>query len=487
MLFTLVIIALALLFILDYNKRQYWTRKGVLQTPSLPLVGHFLPLVTQQNTPNGVYDKIYQITKKNSQPYIGIYEFWRPTLIIKDLSLVEKILIKDFSSFLDHPRWVFDKKSMLHDSLFNMTGDRWRAMRYQMIPWFTTGRMRSLFPHLINCITIPDGEFEAMNVFRIIAADTIATFLGVKIDDKKEFQDMNKDLHDVSIMRYYRLLLVEHFENFAESLGLAFLDSSTENYFINFTKTVLLNKDHSLVQRLQKLLVGRKVCMRKNDLYKKSADNEIYTYEVTEELIENVVAQLLLGGLDVTSNTMTWFLIDLALHPDVQKKARDEIRNVLKTHGGWSYESVQEMKYVANCLKESMRRNATFPFIFRLCTSNYKTPDGIKIEKGTKIIIPATSNQMNPSFYSEPELYKPERFGQEQKQTDLLWLPFGEGPRKCTGIRFSQMVMKTALGRMLENHEIILSEKTKKPIVVNPRAFLGRPKTEIIVKLKKVQ
>lgn len=78
--------------------------------------------------------------------------------------------------------------------------------------------------------------------------------------------------------RYYRLLLVEHFENFAESLGLAFLDSSTENYFINFTKTVLLNKDHSLVQRLQKLLVGRKVCMRKNDLYKKSADNEIYTY-----------------------------------------------------------------------------------------------------------------------------------------------------------------------------------------------------------------
>lgn len=80
-----------------------------------------------------------------------------------------------------------------------------------------------------------------------------------------------------------------------------------------------------------------------------------------------------------------------------------------------------------------MRLHPTIPFLFRMCTTKYTTPDGLTIDKGTKIVIPALTLQMNPSVYPEPELFKPERFSFEEKNTNLKWLPFGEGPRKCLG------------------------------------------------------
>uniref|UniRef100_T1ID31 Uncharacterized protein n=1 Tax=Rhodnius prolixus TaxID=13249 RepID=T1ID31_RHOPR len=121
-----------------------------------------------------------------------------------------------------------------------------------------------------------------------------------------------------------------------------------------------------------------------------------------------------------------------------------------------------------------------------MCTTKYTTPDGLTIDKGTKIVIPALTLQMNPSVYPEPELFKPERFSFEEKNTNLKWLPFGEGPRKCLGMRFAQIEMRCMVARILENHELIFSERTKFPVVNNDRTFLGRPLNKIFVKLQMV-
>lgn len=117
----LAVIALGLLCLLDYYKRQFWMRKGVPNSSSIPYFGHVWRIVSQQNTILGVYEA--DTHRFPEAPYFGVYEFWRPTLVVQDFNLIEHILIKDFSHFLDHPRWVFDVRSIMHDSLFNMKGD----------------------------------------------------------------------------------------------------------------------------------------------------------------------------------------------------------------------------------------------------------------------------------------------------------------------------------------------------------------------------
>ncbi|KAK9502069.1 hypothetical protein O3M35_012672 [Rhynocoris fuscipes] len=484
MLLLLIIIAFCLLCLLDYHKRQYWIRRGIKQTPSVPFFGHFFPVVAQTLPGVAVYDKAYHAL--NRAPIFGIYEFWRPTLVVLDQKLIENILIKDFSHFLDHPRWVFDVRSIVNESLFNMKGNRWRALRYQTIPWFTTARMKSLFPHVLNSIKIPEGEFEIKKYLRLWTSDTIVAFFGSEISDKKSFQEMTARFHDVSHFRYYKLILVEHFSKYSDALGITFTDNWTDQYFRNFLKSILANKNYTLVQRLQKLVEDGKVHLRNKDLYKDSDKEEILTYDVTENTTLNIAAQFIVGGLDTTCNTITWLLYDLALNPEAQSIARQEIRDTLEKHGQWSYEAVQEMKYVANCISESMRLHPTLPLVLRSCTSTYKAPNGFTIDKGTKIVIPAMTIHMNPEIYPQPEMFKPERFSDLEKQTNLNWLPFGEGPRKCPGLRFSLMEMRTLIGRLLENHEIVFTDKTKFPIVADNKRFFSRPLNDIYVELKRI-
>lgn len=59
----------------------------------------------------------------------------------------------------------------------------------------------------------------------------------------------------------------------------------------------------------------------------------------------------------------------------------------------------------------------------------------VTIEKGTKVIIPVWGLQMDPEYYPNPEVFDPERFNDENKNSrpDFTFLPFGDGPRMCIG------------------------------------------------------
>ena len=45
----------------------------------------------------------------SDKPYVGIFSFDKPSLLIRDLELVKNILVKDFQSFVDHIM-LFDEK-----------------------------------------------------------------------------------------------------------------------------------------------------------------------------------------------------------------------------------------------------------------------------------------------------------------------------------------------------------------------------------------
>lgn len=60
----------------------------------------------------------------------------------------------------------------------------------------------------------------------------------------------------------------------------------------------------------------------------------------------------------------------------------------------------------------------------------------VLIEKGTSIQLPIYAIHHDGSFYDDPNEFKPERF-ESISVNDLrksgIFLPFGDGPRKCIG------------------------------------------------------
>ena len=60
----------------------------------------------------------------------------------------------------------------------------------------------------------------------------------------------------------------------------------------------------------------------------------------------------LLAGRDTTACTLSWLTYELAYHPDVYAKLREEVLAHLGTDGRPTYEDLKSMKYMQWCLNE---------------------------------------------------------------------------------------------------------------------------------------
>ena len=60
----------------------------------------------------------------------------------------------------------------------------------------------------------------------------------------------------------------------------------------------------------------------------------------------SVVRDLFLAGVDTTATTLTWLVLYLSKHPEIQKKMRDEIDDVLGLSGVPKMATLEKMTYV---------------------------------------------------------------------------------------------------------------------------------------------
>lgn len=52
------------------------------------------------------------------------------------------------------------------------------------------------------------------------------------------------------------------------------------------------------------------------------------------------------AGYETTGNLISFTLYELALHPGIQERVREEILEKIDTHGDVTYEAIQDMKYL---------------------------------------------------------------------------------------------------------------------------------------------
>lgn len=77
---------------------------------------------------------------------------------------------------------------------------------------------------------------------------------------------------------------------------------------------------------------------------------------MTEEKIISQAILFLLAGFETSSSLLSFASYELASHPNVQEKARDEVNDVLdKYHGKVTYEALQEMNYLEMVLLGKLR------------------------------------------------------------------------------------------------------------------------------------
>ena len=102
---------------------------------------------------------------------------------------------------------------------------------------------------------------------------------------------------------------------------------------------------------------------------------------------------------------------------------------------------------------------------------------GIKVPKGTPIIVPVYSLHRDPLIWPQPDTFNPLRFTSEAKQSrdPYSFSPFGHGPHSCIGVRFAHMELKLTVTRMLKKFRLEVAPETQIPIKIAMETNLTTP------------
>lgn len=125
----------------------------------------------------------------------------------------------------------------------------------------------------------------------------------------------------------------------------------------------------------------------------------------------------------------------------------------------------------------------------RTCVKKYRIPGTNQfIEKGVEVFIPVLGLQRDENYYDNPDDFDPERWNEKNIVNigNRPYLPFGDGPRNCIGMRLGKMQTKVGLVLMLQKFNYELESNQENVILgFDPRHFLLQPQSNIYLKIAK--
>ncbi|KAB0797667.1 hypothetical protein PPYR_08660 [Photinus pyralis] len=466
LLLTLLILLAALFLYLVYSvneKYKYWERRGVPFIKPTLFFGSLLSFMFDK-------DNLRKFLRNASQtfpgPYYGFYVLTHPILVITDLEIIKRVMIKDFAAF-PNKLFMWDKQldPVLGDSLFAVRDDEWRSLRAKLSGIFSSAKLKDMVTrmqmsgeHLKDHLgLVANQDVEAMDVIAKYSSNIIASSaFGFNIDcfkkDHRDFKYYNEHIMSKGTIGEVKILSYLFMHPLAKLFKLSFLDPIGVEYFRNIFMNILKDKEAKRSNRndILSLLLNMK----------DSGDTMGYNRMVSQSIMFFAAAH------ETTTATITFTLRELGLNSTIQDRARQEIATVLQRHNGQvDYNSLIAMKYLDMTIKETLRKYSIVSFLHREAAEDTVIPEtGLKIDRGTGIIVSTDGVHHNPQLHPNPSIYDPERFNDENKHSvaSQAFVPFGIGPRQCLGERFSFFSMKTALVHILRDFEVVVDSKENK-------------------------
>lgn len=467
-----------------YSQYQLFKKMGVPGPRPLPFVGNFH---TRLDGP--VSDTDIKWNRKYGRIY-GFYDGSRPILSVSDPRVYKKILIKDFNVFTD--RFEPPKHETLKNTLFFLPGQKWKRVRTICTPTFTSSKLKNIFSIIRDCMPGVMENLEAASeersdvdckkLFGAYALDVIArSAFAANIDTHRDPNNsFATNLSKFFTISYWRSILILLLPSVASYFQVIFTTPDSIEFFGTVVRKLIQERKQNpgdyndLLQHLIDAEFDQKQMNHMIDKDEKMEDVrevEGSDRKLSEFEISCQTFIFLLAGFETTSSLITQAIYLLSLYRECQDKLYAEIQKVTggDTEVEVDYETLHGMPYLDAVISETLRLYSPLFRLDRTASADYfEEETGIKIPKGVSISVPIWAVHMDPEFYPEPQVFRPERFLPENKSqlVPYTWLPFGIGPRNCIGMRMALLEARFAILQMVRAYQFFPTAQTDVPLQV---------------------
>ncbi|XP_011057396.1 PREDICTED: probable cytochrome P450 6a13 isoform X3 [Acromyrmex echinatior] len=408
---------------------DFWKCRGVPFKKPTVLVGNFGPLLLfRTSQPEGVKE-MYQWFK--DERFFGAFRVRSPVLILRDPDLVRSVCVKDFACFVNRGIPINNDQDPLSGHLFNLEGRKWKGLRSKLTPAFSSGKLKRMFYLLMECCeelqrlineasnfgdqTVEVRELAAKFIIDVIGSCAFGIQINALTDEESEFHRAVKKLSKPSYKATLWRMLRTAMPRLYRLMGVQLVDPSVTQFFTHVVSQMISQRE----------------------------SNGTIRHDFMDLLIE-------------LKNKGT--LESEATNPRI-----------------CSDEDAQAAKEI-----ETLRKYPPAPLFARRCEYKYRIPDSnVELPAGLRVVIPIYGLHHDPNYYPDPARFDPERFTEENKRTrhSYTYLPFGEGPRNCIGMRFALLQIKMGIIAFLKDHRVEICEKSPVPIKFSRRSLVTASET----------
>ncbi|XP_051017152.1 cytochrome P450 3A9 [Acomys russatus] len=480
----LLVTSLVLLYLYGTHSHGLFKKLGIPGPKPLPFLGTILAYRS------GFWECDKRCHKKYGKMW-GLYDGRQPVLAITDPVMIKTVLVKEcYSTFTN--RRSFGPSGIMKKAISISEDEEWKRIRALLSPTFTSGKLKEMLP-IINQYTdmlvknMKQGSekgkpISTKDIFGAYSMDVItATSFGVNVDSLNNPQDpfvekIKKLLNfDIFEPLFLSVTLFPFLTPVFDALNITMFPRDVINFFKTSVERMKYNrmqdKEKQRVDFLQLMINSQSSKIKES--HKALSDMEIVAQSVI----------FIFAGYETTSSALSFVTYLLALHPDVQKKLQDEIDAALPNKAPATYDALVQMEYLDMVLNETLRLYPIAGRLERVCKTDVEI-NGVFIPKGTVVMVPVTALHEDPKYWPEPEEFRPERFSKKNQDSidPYTYLPFGNGPRNCLGMRFALMNMKVALVTLMQNFSFQPCKETQVPLKLSKQGLL-QPEKPILLKV----
>lgn len=375
----------------------------------------------------------------------------RPVFIVNDPELIKRIFIDDHPRFPKSDLMIAALAPLLGDGVLVSNGSVWEHDRRMLEPAFAHMRVEQMFPMMRSAVSDFITRLAAIGSDEVIDLEAQLSHVTADIMFRTIFsQPMDGDVAAQVFAAFMR------FQRNAPQFDLRVILRSHPDRPDALSDSLL--EDARLLRGLiTALLDQRLAALARGETFIDFAQSVIDARDVmgmpfSRERMIDQLAVFFLAGHETTASALSWTLFLLSQQPDVLARCRSEIAAVL---GDRAFEpaDLKRLPLLRNVFREGLRLYPPAAFLTRRALSEDRFGRH-RVPVNSFVVVSPWLVHRHRRHWDSPDYFDADRFASIAPKVGT-YIPFGLGPRVCTGANIAQLEAALIMAEVLRRFAFV--------------------------------